>query len=193
MTDFDFKKFFDAVRGDINLTTQNVAGTEKIITYGLGRGLPLGQFAYVLATAWWESAQTMWPVEEAFWLSDDWRRRNLRYYPWHGRGLIQTTWEDNYRTMARETGLPLTTEPGLLLLWEGALPALFVGMEKGLYTGHALDDHIDDIDESDDEDLREMIGARRIVNGTDKKVAIAKLGLVFERGLKAGGYGARPQ
>jgi hypothetical protein len=45
------------------------------------------QVAYVLATTEWETAQTFKPVREAFWLSEDWRRRNFRYYPYYGRGL----------------------------------------------------------------------------------------------------------
>jgi murein DD-endopeptidase MepM/ murein hydrolase activator NlpD len=45
-----------------------------------------------------ESASTYAPVREAFWLSEAWRRANLRYYPYYGRGFIQLTWESNYRT-----------------------------------------------------------------------------------------------
>jgi hypothetical protein len=56
------------------------------------------------------------------------------------------------------------------------------------YTGKDLDDSIDLIDESDDEDFREMVKARNIVNGKDRAQEIAKLGLRFERALKAGGY-----
>jgi putative chitinase len=67
---------------------------------------------------------------------------------------------------------------------------MFLGMEQGFYTGKSLDDYIDDIDESDDEDLREFANARRIVNGTDKQVTIGKLALRFERALKAGKYDA---
>ena len=182
------KAFFDAIRGGVNLTTQNVIGFEKVLDYAEARGTPPTHLPYILATAFWETAQTMHPVVEAYWLSEAWRRKNLRYYPWHGRGLIQTTWEDNYRRMGKEIGVDLIADPNLLLDWPAALPALFVGMEKGLYTGKRLGDYIDDKDESDDEDRREFINARRIVNGTDKQVAIANLALTFERGLKAAGY-----
>lgn len=44
-----------------------------------------------------ETASQFRPVREAFWLSEDWRRANLRYYPYYGRGDIQRTWEDGYR------------------------------------------------------------------------------------------------
>ena len=184
------RDFFDSIRPHVGLTTQNVAGMEKVLDYGIERGTQVNKFAYILATAWWETAQTMWPVREAYWLSEGWRRRNLRSYPWYGRGLIQTTWKDNYARMGREIGVDLTEDPNLLLQWEYALPALFVGMEKGLYTGKDLDDYIDDKDEKHSEDYREYVNARRIVNGTDKAATIARLSLDFEKALKAGGYTA---
>lgn len=49
-----------------------------------------------------ESASTFSPVREAFWLSEAWRRANLRYYPYYGRGFIQLTWESNYRLYGPE-------------------------------------------------------------------------------------------
>ena len=52
----------------------------------------------MIATVAIETASTFSPVREAFWLSEDWRRANLRYYPYYGRGFIQLTWESNYRT-----------------------------------------------------------------------------------------------
>lgn len=186
------KAFYDAIRGSINLTTENVSGFEKVLPYMEARATPINDGAYALATGFWETAQTMQPVKEAYWLSESWRRKNLRYFPWYGRGLIQTTWEDNYRRMGQEIGVDLIANPDLLLQWDYALPAMFVGMEKGLYTGKSFDDYIDDLDESDEEDLREYVAARRIVNGTDKAQAIGKLALTFERGLKAAGYAPAP-
>lgn len=182
------KAFYDAIRGDINLTTENVSGFETVLPYMEARGTAINAGAYALATAFWETAQTMQPVKEAYWLSENWRRKNLRYFPWYGRGLIQTTWEDNYRRMGKEIGVDLIANPDLLLEWRYALPAMFIGMEKGLYTGKSFDHYIDDLDESDEEDLREYVAARRIVNGTDKALAIGRLALAFERGLKAAGY-----
>jgi len=49
-----------------------------------------------------ETASTFLPVREAFWLSEAWRAANLRYYPWYGRGLIQITWEANYRAFGQK-------------------------------------------------------------------------------------------
>lgn len=189
----DRKVFYDTIRPHMNLTTQNVQGMEKLLDYVLAGMvlINLQRLAYCIATAWWESAQTMHPVKEAYWKDEAWRKKNLRYFPWYGRGLVQTTWEDNYRRIAVAMGLPEDTflkNPDLLLTFEYALPALFVGMQLGIYTGKDLDDYIDDIDESDAEDLREYIAARRIVNATDKAETIGRLALTFEKALKASGF-----
>lgn len=189
MDDIGKKKFFDELRvGGLNLTTQNVFGFNKLLAYADNNKTKATALPYVLATAWWETAQTMTPVREAYWMSEQWRKRHLRYWPWYGRGLIQTTWEKNYRTMSKYVGVDLIDDPDALLRWEVALPALFLGMEKGLYTGKDLDDFIDNVDESDEEDLREFIRARAIVNGTDKAKTIGGIALICERALKKGKY-----
>lgn len=48
-----------------------------------------------------ETASTFRPVREAYYLgepepAESWRRANLRYYPYYGRGYIQLTWRENY-------------------------------------------------------------------------------------------------
>lgn len=184
--------FYDGIREKIPLTVENVSGFDRVLTYAEKMKVALQSTAYILATAYWESDKTMQPVREAYRKDEKWRKKNLRYYPWYGRGLVQTTWEDNYRKVAVAMGLPEDTflkNPDLLLKWEYALPALFVGMKTGLYTGKKLVDYIDDVDESDTEDFREYVNARRIVNGTDKAETIANLALVFEHALTASGYG----
>jgi predicted chitinase len=188
VTDYDKSKFFDAIRDNIKLTTENVQGFDKVLDFGYARNSPRNHLAYIIATAYWESATTMQPVVEANWLSENWRKKNLRYYPWHGRGLIQTTWKDNYIKIGNLIGKDLTKNPDLLLKWEYALPALFVGMEDGLYTGKDLEDYIDLKDESDTEDFEEYKNARRIVNGTDKASKIATIAIQVEQGLTNAGY-----
>ena len=181
--------FFAAIRPHVNLTTQNVIGFGKMFDYAEPRAIPVNDLAYNLATAFWESAQTMHPVKEAYWLSEDWRKAHLRYYPWYGRGLIQTTWEKNYKTIGDAIGVNLIANPDLLLDWPAALPALFIGMEKGLYTGKSEGDFIDNVDDPDAKDLQEYIAARRVVNGTDKAAQISNIALAMEHGLRAAGYG----
>ena len=183
--------FYNFLRPHVNLTTQNVFGMEKVLDYALAKRDSARKLPYRLATAWWETAQTMWPIKEAFWLSETWRAKNLRYYPYYGRGLIQLTWRDNYLKLAKLIDLPeeiFANNPNLVMNWEYALPALFLGMDEGLYTGKDLDDYIDDKDESDDEDFREFKNARRVVNGTDRASEIARLAIIFEHALRDASY-----
>lgn len=192
----DFKAFFETARKSVNLTDANVDGLQRIVSYGESQKTQVNDLAYLCGTAFWETGGSCQPVEECYYLGTPARvkaaQRKLRYYPHFGRGLAQTTWPDNYRKVAKLLGLPedfFLKDPDKLLEWEFALPALFKASETGLYTGKALSDYIDDLDEGDAEDRREYINARRVINGTDKAAKIADLALAFERALKAGGYG----
>jgi hypothetical protein len=69
-----------------------------------------------------------------------------------------------------------------------AVPIAFDGMTEGWFTGKALDDYIDEIDEPDQKDLQEYVEARRIINGTDKALTIGKIALRFEDALRQAGY-----
>lgn len=156
--------------------------TRLIIDTCLKHGLLRNQAAYVLATARWETAHTMKPVKEAYWLSETWRKNNLRYYPWYGRGFIQITWEANYQKAAKKTGVALDKDPDLALDPHTAADVLVIGMAEGWFTGKKLSDYIT---------LRasNFVGARRIVNGTDKATQIANLAKQYDALLKAEGYG----
>lgn len=141
------------------------------------------QCAYVLATAYWETAHTMKPVEEAYWVPNaaEWRKKNLRYYPWYGRGFVQLTWEPNYKHAEDELGVPLTKKPELALDPGIACEIAVTGMREGWFTGKKLSDYIT-LQRSD------FKGARRIINGTDKAQSIADLAKLYDADLKAAGY-----
>ena len=187
------KAFYDALRPTLGALTQaNVVGFELVLTEAEKRDTELNHLAYILATAWWETGKTMQPVKEAYWLSEAWRLKNLRYSPYYGRGLVQLTWEANYRKASDLYGVDFVANPDLVMEPAHSVAILFDGMRDGWFTGKDLDDYIDDVDESDDEDLREFANARRIVNGTDRQIEIGKLAIVFEKALKAGDYGVAP-
>lgn len=69
----------------------------------------------MLATVAIETAHTFQPVREAFWLDEDWRRNNLRYYPFYGRGFVQLTWLSNYQEAGTEIGIDLVDNPDLAM------------------------------------------------------------------------------
>jgi len=164
------------------MTDLNLGDTRLILEACRKHGLLRNQTAYVLATAYWETARTMKPVQEAFWLSDEWRKKNLRYYPWHGRGYVQLTWEDNYRRAGDKIGVDLTKDPTLAMKPGNAAEILVLGMLEGWFTGKRLDQYIT-------LKASNFVGARGIVNGTDKAQAIAEIARDYDDALKSKGYG----
>jgi hypothetical protein len=85
---------------------------------------------------------------------------------------VQLTWRDNYA----KYGLEKT--PDKALEWESSLFVLFDGMIKGLFTGKKLDDYIND-------NKRDYINARRIINGTDRAKEIAQIADAYRTALIA--------
>lgn len=152
--------------------------TRKLIDAAKARGLLRNQVAYLLATSFWETAHTMKPVVEAYWLPESWRRKNLRYYPWFGRGFVQLTWEANYLRAEKELGVPFTKDPSLALDPDNAANIAVLGMQEGWFTRHKLADHID-LQHSD------FYHARQIINGMDKANEIATLAQQYDKDLKA--------
>ena len=140
--------------------------------------LPIAYKAYMLATAYHETAYTMLPVKEAYWLSEGWRKNNLRYYPYYGRGFVQLTWKENYERADRKLGLngALTKNLDLALGPSIAMKVMVYGMLEGWFTNKKLSDYFDN-------GKKDYVGARKIINGVDKKQEIAAHARVFERAL----------
>ncbi|MEP7454312.1 carboxypeptidase [Phyllobacterium sp. SB3] len=157
----------------MNLT---LGDAQTIIAECKKQNLLRNQAAYVLGTAYWETAKTLKPVKEAYWLSETWRKNNLRYYPYYGRGYVQLTWDYNYEKYG------IKDEPDKALEPELAAYILVDGMKNGIFTGKKLSDYIT-LQKSD------FVGARPIVNGTDKAREIADLAKQYDADLKAIGYG----
>lgn len=172
------------------LQPSQVAGFELILDEAERRRTPLDRLAYILATPYWETGRTMQPVKEANWIknAEVWRKANLRYWPYYGRGYVQLTWDFNYKKASAVFGVDFLKNPDLVMDTKYAVPILFTGMEQGWFTGKKLADYMDGIDENDVEDLREFTAARRIINGTDKAAVIGQIALNFEKALRASGY-----
>lgn len=156
--------------------------SDLIMEVAKKHGVLRNQLAYILATVKHETNNTFEPVVEAYWLSENWRRLNLRYYPWHGRGFVQLTWEYNYKKASEKLGLDLTTDPDAVLDPQVSAEILVVGMIEGWFTGKKLSDYIT-LSHSD------FLNARRIINGRDKNVLIAKYAREYDYILKKIGYG----
>lgn len=139
----------------------HLGDTQLILNECRNSGLNDNHTAYVLATAYHETAHTMKPVREAFWLSEGWRRDNLRYYPWYGRGYVQLTWRDNYERAGSILGVDLTSNADVVMRPDVAAKVLVQGMADGWFTGKSMSDY------------DTFAGMRLVVNGTDKADLIA--------------------
>lgn len=161
------------------MANMNLGDTRLIIAECAKAGLLRNQAAYVLATAFWETARTMKPVRE---YGGETYLRGKKYYPYVGMGYVQLTWRENYEKAGKKLGVDFVSNPRLLLEPRYAAPILVRGMKEGWFTGKKLADYIT-LQKSD------FRGARRIVNGTDKATEIATLAQGYDRALKVEGYG----
>lgn len=165
----------------------NLGDTRRIVSACLKHGLLRNQAAYVLATAFWETARTMKPVRE---MGGEKYLRSKKYYPHVGMGYVQITWEANYEKAAKELCKKASERmcadfvgnPQLLLKPEFAAPILIIGMQEGWFTGKKLSDYIT-LKKSD------FRNARRIVNLMDKADLIAGYARDYDKQLLAEGYG----
>lgn len=187
----DEAAFFRAVRSGIlgpTLTPDEVSGCKAVLE--AMAGAPLSHCAYALATAYHETAGTMQPVREAYWLSEAWRKRNLRYWPFYGRGYVQLTWAANYKKADAKLGLKGALVSNLDLAMQPDIAARIMrrGMDEGWFCGetsglrHTLARHLP----SRIGTLDQFISARRIINGTDKAKLIARYALQFQDALQVG-------
>lgn len=158
--------------------------TQKLIEHAKTHGVLRNQLAYILATTYHETAHTMKPVKEAYWVknAEEWRRKNLRYYPWYGRGFVQITWEENYKNAGEKLDLDLTTDPDVVMDPDIAADIAIRGMLEGWFTGKRLSDYIT-LQKSNFRD------ARRIINAMDKADLIAGYAKDYDAALKKLGYG----
>ncbi|ATN33585.1 hypothetical protein ACO34A_07155 [Rhizobium sp. ACO-34A] len=149
--------------------------------------------AYMLATAFHETARTMQPVRETLavtdakaiiildrafargqlpWVSNPYWRADAEGKSWLGRGLVQLTHKANYATMGPLVGEDLVANPTKAMQMDVAIRIMFMGMEKGSFTGMRLDQFFNPGRE-------DWVNARKIINGLDKALQIADYGKTF--------------
>lgn len=197
--------FFDHVRKNLfsgSLNQSQVDGINALVLAGVEHGLTVQQHAYVLATAFHETARTMQAVREhgrgterkyGRWQTNS---AGVQYCPkngsaaadvytqdecphlFYGRGHVQLTWYDNYAFAGKKLGVDLIANPDLALQTDISAKIIVLGMAQGWFTGKKLSDYINN--HRDD-----YVNARRIVNGMDKAYQIARYALIFETALNA--------
>ncbi len=154
---------------------------DAINMYGSPANKP-AYVAYMLATAWHETASTMQPIAEY----GKGRGRPYgkridvhggRYSDslpiYYGRGYVQLTWLTNYVFMKNRLGVDFVNNPELALNPKHASDIMITGMLEGSFTGKSLQKYIT-------YGLYfEFINARRIINGTDKATLIAQYAVRF--------------
>lgn len=155
--------------------------------------------AYMLATIYHECARTMQPIGEygkgKNYVYGKWHTHNGKnacytngsrtkvYYQsdldhfYYGRGYVQLTWLDNYEKAKKYIGQDFVNKPELALDPTNAAKIMLWGMTYGWFTGKKLSDYISMFDANYSE-------ARRIINGTDKQLAIASYADKFETALR---------
>ncbi len=126
------------------------------------------QIAYILATTAWETNFTFRPVKEAFNFSEEWRKKNLEYYPFYGRGYVQLTWQSNYLIYSDILGKNIAENPDYALDPNISAFILVHGFKSGSFTGKRLSDFVN-------RNNVDFVGARQCINGNDRAHEIAGL------------------
>ncbi|MBI1690545.1 hypothetical protein [Methylorubrum sp. DB1722] len=183
--------FYAAVRASLfggRLKASQVAGMDAIFDAAPSL-LGTTSLGYSLATTFHETARTMQPIEEYG------RGKGKSYGPtgFWGRGFVQLTWETNYAkatTRLRQLGIlradeDLVKTRKLAMRLDVAAAILFYGMLEGWFTGKKLADYFGG-------GRYEPVGARRIINGTDKDELIAGQCGLFVDALRAAGHSVIP-
>ncbi len=171
------KIFFDNYRQllDKNLSQFEVENLDKFIDHVNGDNcyFTLTQWAYVFATVFHETGYTFSPLREAPQKTEEWRKRNFRYYPYYGRGHVQLTWLENYKKFSKLLGVDLVKYPDKAMDFSTSFLVLTIGFKNGLFSGKKISDYINDKN-------KDYKNARRCINILDKAETIAEYAKKFE-------------
>jgi putative chitinase len=209
--DMEHAKFFAGLRLSLfggRLSTNQVNGIEAIVSELEARPLDSRWLAYILATTYHETDKTMCAISENLnysaagllatfpkyftvgeagaYARQPQRIANRAYanrmgnrdeasgdgWRYRGRGLVQITGRDNY------TKYGIADDPDKALDPIKAIEILFDGMTNGRFTGKKLSDFFTAT-------ATDWIGARRIINGSDRAVDIAGHAKKFAAALEA--------
>lgn len=164
----DTTVFFKALKG--KESKAQIEGYETLIEAFAHKGDgDVRKLAYILATARWETAGKMQPI-------DEYGKGKGRPYgkptktgqTYYGRGFVQLTWERNYALASKKLGVDFVNDPDLVKVLSHSAEIAVVGMMEGWFTGKKLGDYFT-------KKASDPWNARRIINGTDKAAEIARL------------------
>jgi hypothetical protein len=143
------------------------------------------QAAYILATAYWETARSMRPVRE---YGGEKYLRSKRYYPYVGMGYVQLTWRDNYEFASKQLGVDFVANPRKLLDPQYAAEILVRGMMHGWFVRTGAGKFVHPLTRYVTLQKSDYRNARRGVNGVDKRDEIAAIAEAYEAELIRIGY-----
>lgn len=175
------KAFFDNYRSKFGKLSQPLVDNLNFLLskFDTGRFKLPTQMAYMLATIKHETNNTFYPVMEGFYLKTGRIGKLYNYYSIHnpkaiksifpngieqptyeGRGYVQITHDSNYAKFG------IADHPEKALEPETAFNIMESGMANGFFTGHTLQDFVN-------ENETDYYSARRVINGKDKASLIA--------------------
>ena len=167
--------FFQSVRAHFGkLSQQQVDGFNVLLLAGWG--LDTTWRAYMLATAWHETAATMQPIREyGKGRGKAYGKSGKHGQAPYGRGYVQLTWDTNYEKADKALGLngALLADFDLALRPDIAAQIMVRGMTEGWFTGKKLAGYLPG----------DYVNARQIINGNDKSALVASYAIAFERAL----------
>lgn len=149
--------------------------------------MEMNQWAYFFATVFHETKATFLPVKEAYYLQerygwtdekfDAWAKKNFRYYPYYGRGYVQTTWLKNYERSSKLIGVDFVKNPHLMMIPHYSFKVSLDGFIKGWFTTRKISDYVN-------KNETDYVNARRVINGIDDAQLIASYARIFENILR---------
>jgi len=181
--------FFSKIKGSLFRGKFSQAQVDGLtILLDATKGLPTNQRAYILATAYHETARTMQPIHEygkrAYFDRYDKRLGNVNPgdgFKYRGRGYVQLTGFTNYVKAKKKLGIDFVAHPDKALEPRSAARIIVRGMTEGWFTGKKLSQY---------KTYRSM---RRIVNGVDRADLIAGYAVSFEEAISTVGVALKPE
>ena len=177
---------------DGRMTPAQVSGLNDILNYWETKVVGKKDdrwLAYAMATSHHETGRTMQPIRE--YGGNEYKRRKYditgenperaRKYgnttpgdgiKYAGAGDVQLTWKNNYLKAGKALGIDLVNHPELTLQSPVSKAIMFRGMAEGWFTGKKFADYFND-------KTSDWLGARRIINGTDKAALIKSYALKY--------------